>query len=245
VEVSTLSNPERLCTSLTNDRNPCNAGRFAWTRFCWHHQPWAEVGLSTVLALFVGVNATWFIALRGQQWTGEAVRSLEEATGAAAYPTKRFEIPTLQPDERISIGGVSYEKVSHDKLALGDSDYEIDRSPEGAFYLSGEIRDRGGRNVVAQLKNSRLFVAPGLAYDFNADARAIEVVDPESRPVLQFARDENGLVGWTVTYQKSGEVFVCGNPCAAVSEQEALPLLNRQRRIFRYPGYLHPGARER
>jgi hypothetical protein len=239
-----LSNPERLCSSLTNDRNPCNAPRFGWTRFCWHHQPWPEIGLSTVIALFVGVNATWFIALRGQQWTREAVRSLEEATNEAAHPTRRFEIPSLQPDERVLIGSVSYGKVSHDKLTLGDSDYEIDRSPEGAFYLSGEIRDRGGRNVVAQLKNSRLFVSPGLAYDFNADSSAIEVVDPESRPVLQFARDEDGLVGWIGTYQKSGEVFVCGDPCATVSEKEALPALARQRRIFLYPGYLHPGARE-
>jgi hypothetical protein len=198
-----------------------------------------------VVALFVGVNATWFLALRGQQWTREAVRSLGEPTVEAAHPTQRFEIPSLQEDERILIGAVSYRRVSHNKLTLGDSDYEIDRSPEGAFHLSGEIRDRGGRNVVAQLKNSRFFVAPGFGYDFNADSSAIEVVDPESRPVLQFARDEDGLVGWMGTYQKTGEVFVCGNPCAAVSEQEALPVLNRQHRIFRYPGYLHPGARER
>ena len=244
VEVSTLSNPKQLCTSLTNDRNPCNDRRFGWTRFCWHHQPWPEIGLSTAIALFVGVNAIWFIALRGQQWTREAVRSLGETTDEAAHPTQRFELPSLQADERVLIGAVSYDKVSHNKITLGDSDYEIDRSPEGAFYLSGEIRDRGGRNVVAQLKNSRLFVSPGVAYDINADASAIEVVDPESRPVLQFFRDGDGLVGWMGTYQKSGEVFLCGNPCAAVSEKEALPVLEHQRRIFRYPGYLHPGARE-
>jgi hypothetical protein len=130
-------------------------------------------------------------------------------------------------------------------IRLGDSDYEIDRSPEGAFSLSGEIRDPGGRNVVAQLKNSRLFVSPGLAYDINADSSAIEVVDPKLRPVLQFARDEGGLVGWMATYQRSGEIFLCGDRCATVSEEEALPVLARQRRIFRYPGYLHPGARER
>lgn len=198
-----------------------------------------------MIALFVGVNATWFIALRGQQWTGEAVRSLEEATYGAAHPTPRFELPRLQTDERVLIGAVSYGKVSDNKIKLGDSDYEIDRSPEGVFYLSGEIRDRGGRNVVAQLKNSRLFVAPGHGYDVNADSSAIEVVDSESRPVLQFARDESGLVGWIGTYQKSGEVLLCGVSCAAVSEKEALPALERQRRIFQYPGYLHPGARER
>src|SRR5258706_16215821 len=103
-----MSTPERLCTSLTKDRNPCNTRRFAWTRFCWHHQPWAEVGLSTVLALFVGVNATWWIALRGQQWTREAVRSLEESTGVAAPPTQRFELPSLQADGRVLLGFQSY-----------------------------------------------------------------------------------------------------------------------------------------
>ena len=82
---------------------------------------------------------------------------------------------------------------------------------------------------MAQLKNSRLFVSPGLGYDINADSSAIEAVDPESRPVLQFARDEGGLVGWMGTYQKSGEVFLCGDPCATVSEKEALPVLDRQR----------------
>ena len=162
----------------------------------------------------------------------------------AAHPTQRFELPSLQADERVLIGAVSYGKISNNKLNLGDSDYEIDRSPEGAFYLSGEIRDRGG-NVVAQLKNSHLFVSPGVGYDINADSTAIEIVDSESRPVLQFARDGGGLVGWMGTYQKSGDVFLCGDPCAAVSEKEALPVLERQQRIFRYPGYLHPGARER
>src|SRR5258705_10363261 len=114
-EISTWSNPERLCTSLTNDRNPCNGRRFGWTRFWWHPQPWPEIGLSTAIALFVGVNATWFIALRGQQWTREAVRSLEEATNVSAHPTRRFEIPSLQADERVLIGAVSYGKGSHDK----------------------------------------------------------------------------------------------------------------------------------
>ena len=192
-----------------------------------------------MIALFVGVNATWFIALRGEQLT----RKFAESLGGSL--AQNFELPSLHAGERILIGTVSYANVSHNMLTLGDSDYEIDRSPEGAFYLSGEIRDRGGRNVVAQLKNSHLFVSPGLGYDMNADSSAIEVVDPESRPVLQFARDEGGIVGWMGTYQKSGEIFLCGNPCAAVSEKEALPVLERQRRIFQYPGYLHPGARER
>jgi hypothetical protein len=192
-----------------------------------------------VIALVVGVNATWFIALR----SGQFARDFAESLGRPLAPN--FELPSLHAGERVLIGTVSYDDVSHNMLTLGDSDYEIDRSPDGAFHLSGEIRDRGGRNVVAQLKNSRLFVTPGLEYDMNADSSAIEVVDPESRPVLQFARDEGGLVGWMGTYQKSGDVFICGNPCAAVSEKEARPLLKRQRRIFQYPGYLHPGARER
>ena len=102
-------------------------------------------------------------------------------------------------------------------------------------------------NVIDQTAAMQKAAPPGFKvhYDFNADSSAIEVVDPESRPVLQFARDEDGLVGWIGTYQKSGEVLVCGDPCATVSEKEALPVLARQRRIFLYPGYLHPGARER
>jgi hypothetical protein len=34
-------------------------------------------------------------------------------------------------------------------------------------------------------------------------------------------------------------------PVRGVSEKDALPVLKRQRRIFQYPGYLHPGAHER
>jgi hypothetical protein len=234
-----LANATELCTSLTKDRRPCDSRRFGWSRFCWHHQPWTEVGLATVIALFVGVNATWFIALRGAEFT----RKITESLGGSLTPN--FDLPSLHAGDRVAIGSVSYDNVSRNVLTLGDSDYEIDRSPEGTFYISGEIRDRGGRNVVAQLKNSRLFVSPGLEYDMNADSSAIEVVDPDSRPILQFTRDERGLVGWMGTYQKSGAVFVCGNPCAAVSEKDALPVLNRQRRIFQYPGYLHPGAHER
>ena len=240
-----MTNSKDLCTSLTKDRRPCNHRRFGWSRFCWNHQPWAEVGLATVISLLVGVNAAWFIALRGAQWTREIAESFGGSRDETPHVAQNFELPSLHAGERLMIGPVSYGNVSRHMLTLGDSDYEIDRSAEGAFYLSGEIRDRGGRNVVAQLKNSRLFVSPGLGYDMNADSSAIEVVDPEARPVLQFARDEGGLVGWIGTYQKSGEVLLCGNPCAAISEKDALPLLQHQRRIFQYPGYLHPGARER
>ena len=241
-----MTNSKDLCTSLTHDRRPCNHSRFGWSRFCWKHQPWTEVGLSTVISLLVGVNATWFIALRGSQWTREATSRLSEgSTNKSSRPTRNLELPSLHDGERVLIGSVSYGTMSQSVLRLGDSDYEIDRSPDGTFSLSGEIRDRGGRNVVAQLKNSRLFVSPGLGYDMNADSSAIEIVDPEARPVMQFARDEGGLVGWMGTYQKSGEVFVCGNPCETVSDKEALPILTRQHRIFRYPGYRHPGERER
>jgi hypothetical protein len=233
-----LTNEKYLCTSVTHDRRPCDSRRFGWSRFCWYHQPWPEVGIATVIALFIGVNATWWIAVRG----GEFTRELAESLGGSLVP--RFDLPNLHSGDRVVIGSVSYDEVSHRVLTLGDSDYEIDRSAEGAFHLSGEIRDPGGKSVVAELRNSRLFVSPGVRYDMNADSSAIEVVDPDLRPVLQFARDESGLVGWVGTYQKSGEVLLCGNPCAAISEKEALPLLEQQRRIFQYPGYLHPGARE-
>src|SRR5262245_18580450 len=179
-EVSTLTNSptsstKALCTSLTNDRKACNQPRSGWSRFCWHHQPWAEMGLSTVIALLVGVNATWFIALRGSKLTHELADNLSERS----IHTQNFDLPSLRSGERVQIGSVSYSDVAHNIVRLGDSEYEIDRSPEGAFSLSGEIRDRGGRNVVAQLKHSRLFVSPGLAYDINADSSAIEVVDRE------------------------------------------------------------------
>jgi hypothetical protein len=63
--------------------------RFGWSRFCWHHQPWAEVGLATVIALFVGVNATWFIALRGAEFT----REIAESLGGSLTPN--FDLPSL------------------------------------------------------------------------------------------------------------------------------------------------------
>ena len=236
-----MISPNELCTSLTKDRKPCDHPRFGWTHFCWYHQPWAEVGLSTVIALLVGVNATWFIALRGQQWTGDLAALVSQRS--TPHEGRNFELPTLQAGERVLIGSVSYD-VSRDTLRLGDGEYQIDRSREGVFHLSGEIRDRGG-NVVAQLKDSHLFVTPGLGYDLNADSSAIEVVDPESRPILQFVRDASGLVGWIGTYQRSGDVFLCGDPCATAREKEALPVLERQQRIFQYPGLLHPGARSR
>jgi len=75
-----LTNANDLCSSLTHDRTPCNARRVGWTRFCWHHQPWREIGLSTVIALLVGVNATWFIALRMSQLANEIARSSQGST---------------------------------------------------------------------------------------------------------------------------------------------------------------------
>jgi hypothetical protein len=234
-----------LCTSLTTDRSPCDARRIGWSRFCWHHQPWPEVGIATVIALIVVVNGTWFVALRGAQWTRElAARLSEGARIETSHADPGFELPGLRAGERILIGNVSYADAPR-QLELGDSHYELDRSAEGGFSLSGEIRDAGGRNVVARIEKSRLFVAPGYAYDINADASAIEVVDPTMRPVLQFTRDAGGLVGWMGTYQRSGEVLLCRDTCATLPEKDALPILAGQRRIFQYPGYLHPGARER
>jgi len=117
-----LTDSTDLCTSLTTDRKPCNGRRFGWSHFCWYHQPWTEIGIGTVIALFVGVNATWFIALRGEQLT----RKFAESLGGSL--AQNFELPSLHAGERILIGTVSYANVSHNMLTLGDSDYEIDRS---------------------------------------------------------------------------------------------------------------------
>ena len=104
-----------------------------------------------MIALLVGVNATWFIALRGGQLAREiAARLSLDSTSGAVHQAQNLEIPRLHAGERVQIGSVSYDNVSHNMVRLGDSDYEIDQSPEGAFWLSGEIRDRGGRNVVAR-----------------------------------------------------------------------------------------------
>jgi len=89
VEVSTLSNANQLCTSVTHDRRPCNDRRFGWTRFCWHHLPWAEIGLSAI-AMVVAVNAIWLIAL--QLWTRDAVQALERTTDTA-HPAQHLNLP--------------------------------------------------------------------------------------------------------------------------------------------------------
>src|SRR5262249_15057291 len=96
MEGSPFTDSDNLCTPLTHDRTPCDAGRFGWSRFCWSHQPWTEVGLSTVIALLVGVNATWFIAVRGAQWTREVARLSEASTSPKVQLHQAFELPSLR-----------------------------------------------------------------------------------------------------------------------------------------------------
>lgn len=58
------------------------------------------------------------------------------------------------------------------------------------IFLTIEIRNETGA-VVALLRDSHLFVSPGLSYDVNSDLTAIEVVDEQLRPVLQVYRRDN------------------------------------------------------
>jgi len=61
---------------------------------------------------------------------------------------------------------------------------------ERTILVNGEIRNEIGA-VVAEAKDSQLFVLLGADYDVNSDSSAYEIVDEQLRPVLQFYRRDN------------------------------------------------------
>ena len=124
----------------------------------------------------------------------------------------------------------------------------------GEIQVTGQIRDRRG-TVVATIVDSKLYASPRLGYDLNWDLSAYEVVNPQKRPVLQIQRDDirKELLMNVFMYRRVGpysdemEFFVCDSGgCAGFwsVEKRGLERQGRARRIFRYPGYEHPGERE-
>jgi hypothetical protein len=126
----------------------------------------------------------------------------------------------------------------------------MELGPDGTLWLDGEIRTPNGV-VVATLRDSQLFVSPGLGYDVNSDENAIEIVDAYLTPVLQVLKSEGeeNLVMNYVSFVHGKDTqtpmaYVCDmTMCGYSNQEEARKRMNSLPRLFRYPGYLHPGAR--
>lgn len=191
----------------------------------------------------------------------------------------------------VRIGSNIAEIYPGNRFKIGNSPFEIEVSKEGKILLHAEVRDTSG-NVVALLRESELFVSPGLSYDINSDNQAIEVVDEEFKPVLQVIKlredeipqvvnqietliaaisrptnlDIQGKLKASINLiKKNKEVLQVTyvsflpqdsekGPLAYIANDQGLydgveiarsrNLRSIIRRVFEYPGYIHPGLRK-
>jgi hypothetical protein len=137
-----------------------------------------------------------------------------------------------------------------------ESTLKLRATEDRSIFVTMEIRNETGA-VVALLRDSHLFVSPGLAYDVNSDLTAIEVVDEQLRPVLQVYRSNNpetlqvnyvkfegdplsmtvcNALGCLIGPEPSGEG---ADKWSKVRESK----WGQLKRIFEYPGYKYPGVK--
>lgn len=115
---------------------------------------------------------------------------------------------------------------------------------DGAVLLDGDIRGRDG-SVVAEIRDSRI-VTPGAKCDVNSDESALEIVDEDSRPVIQLFRVGRAIQFNCATYDVTGQGLLVCSPqvgCRPGPVSEIEPFRKTLTPIFLYPGYKHIGVR--
>jgi len=197
-----------------------------------------------------------------------------ERSKSLAHVAMQRKIPRLQVLPALFKVGTNLVMLNapgqHMRISnLSPYTYEVGK--DGTILLAGDVRDIQGR-VVAHLRDSNLYVSPGMNYDVNSDMEAIEIVDEQLCPILQLRKlssDEINKFALKIPALASrptgAEVlevyhvayaFVPGSskPRAEIADEQGLTMtgdlplaLTRSKgikRLFEYPGYRKPGVRK-
>lgn len=170
------------------------------------------------------------------------------------------EIPWVQPGAVVALGqGIALYLRPGTALVSpvpfsSEFPSRVAMTAEGRVQINGVIRDYEGR-VVALLRDSRLYLAPGVErYDVNSDLNTLEVFDSKLGPILQveasstrthliinffaFVRSPDGSVQGVGCTWRGG----CGTEPSRGDEGPYFGTGLQQ--TFKYPAYLHLGQRE-
>jgi hypothetical protein len=134
------------------------------------------------------------------------------------------------------------------------SPYTIELGKDGNLLVNGQIKDREGR-VVSHIKDSELYVSPGLNYDVNSDMDAIEIVDQQLNVVFQiFITSSDASKSISLTYRSFSFLPNNPNPVMETADDKGRRVtailspedrMKGVKRLFEYPGYEKPGLRKK
>jgi hypothetical protein len=231
----------RKCQRLTKAGQPCQNFAVKGSDFCWMHSlrssNWPQALILLAAGGVLGFIGSWLVA-----WMGADVPF------QIAHTQVPREVPRLSRFPfRVFEGNNSYDIPTAGTVANMSHGLSLRVTEDRSIFLSAEIRNETGA-VVALLRDSRLFVSPGLPYDVNSDLTAFEVVDEHLRPVLQvYRRDapERLQVNYYVVLSIDPlRVLVCHEGgCSGGLKAEGEEARHELKRMFKYPGYKYPGAR--
>jgi hypothetical protein len=129
------------------------------------------------------------------------------------------EVPKLSKFPfKIAEGTNTYEvgiPGTFELMKLSPDALSIRVTPERSLFLNVDIRDAMGA-IVAELKDSLLFVLRDVDYDVNSDRSGFEVVDERLLPILQLYRKDNPetlQVNYVAYFKSAGDspvhILVC------------------------------------
>lgn len=263
--------PQReLCRSTTRSGTRCRKRALPKSAYCAVHLSRNE-WLTTLFAAYLGFLLAAVLAHRQVADSDkQAVQARVHLDSVVAAQNERDrkrlnaelhrEIPWVRPGAAVLLGrgmALTLEPGVNliSPLAFSpEFPSRISMTREGVVYIDGLIRSYDGR-MVAILKDSRLFAAPGIErYDVNSDLNTLEVFDSQLGPILQveasntraaliinfvaFVRRADGSVHAVGCTWRGG----CGSEPASGDNAPATGTGLLQ--IFQYPAYAHLGERE-
>ena len=165
-----------------------------------------------------------------------------------AHQSRERRLPRVVALPATVVAGMDQVIAAHNvhfELVKGSFDYLLNDNNE--LLVSGILRDEFGR-VIAELRDSQLWIAIGSGYDVNSDDRSLEVVGPEGEPILtvRCSEDRRTMYVEYVTYllAENGKLSLLhvNDSGIAMNPKDQRDRL-RKEPIFQYPGWLYPGER--
>lgn len=182
---------KRQCERFVEDTGGrCHRPALGRSPFCWSHFPHRETwGAGFLIAVLFFVLGIWV--------DRRAAKKVERFQATLAHTQPPVPFPRVAPVQTsgdvLAILGSNWFSLQPNSLIQVTPEYSLAMSPSGSVLLFGEIRNKEGA-VVAAMQEWVLLVRPGLNYDSNWDATALEVVDPDQHPVLQVMVESGGRV---------------------------------------------------
>ena len=248
-ERQTLSRPNYKhgqCRLVLKDDRRCSRPAIMGSIFCWSHvsrgNGWLFAIALSALTFLLGIAYSELEGLRAsrQELATTNVSRARQLPRVIGLPARIVAGITFSIDAGLEVGATNLSPYS----------YRV--NDRGEVFINGLIHDKTGV-AVAELRDSTLFVPPGLGYDVNSDEGALEVIAPDGKAILQVIRASDGRslqVNYVAyTLQPGSDALrletAIGTEFSMISRVEgnAPPARLPSDPIFRYPGYEYPGIR--